>query len=95
MIIFPAEFLSPEVASSVLWFLQRWSTSYLLLDEERFTDLSPVLVSCHGRDSNGGVWASRFLLDHSLAHITHFHAEPTVIQDAVKLLTSLVQNRDK
>lgn len=89
------QLLSPEVASSLLWFLQRWSMTYLLLDEELYTDLSPTLIACHGRDSDGGVWSARFLLDQAIANLLHFHSEPTVVQDAVQLLISLVHTRDK
>jgi len=49
--------LSPEVGCTIMWFLRRWSLSYLLPIETYYSEVS--LLSCFCSDGDGSSSRSR------------------------------------
>nr|CAD7403480.1 unnamed protein product [Timema poppensis] len=54
--------LSPEVGSTLMWFLRRWSLSYLLPVERLYSEMSMALLTAFGKDTEGALWTMNFLL---------------------------------
>jgi len=87
--------LSPELSSTIIWFLHRWSEIYLFPIEDYYTELSTTLLHAFGDDSPGAVWSMNFLLDKIICNINAFKSEPTLIDETIKLLISLVNSRTR
>lgn len=89
------DFLSPEVMSNVCWFIKCWSESYLFMDTDLYTNLSPILSNAFGLDTPGGNWILNFILDKVCINVKHFSSETTVIKDTVALFVSIVKRKYK
>jgi len=85
--------LSPELSSTIIWFLHRWSEIYLIPNEDHYNELSTTLLHAFGDDSPGALWSMNFLLDKIICNINAFKSEPTLIDETIKLLISLVKSR--
>ncbi|XP_018403866.1 PREDICTED: exportin-4-like [Cyphomyrmex costatus] len=85
--------LSPELSSTIIWFLHRWSEIYLLPNEGYYNELSTTLLHAFGDDSPGASWSMNFLLDKIICNINAFKSEPALIDETIKLLISLVNSR--
>ncbi|KAL0106778.1 hypothetical protein PUN28_015377 [Cardiocondyla obscurior] len=87
--------LSPELSSTIIWFLHRWSEIYLLPTEDYYSELSTTLLHAFGEDGPGALWSMNFLLDKVICNINAFKSEPTLIDETIKLLISLVNSRTR
>ncbi|XP_064473290.1 exportin-4-like [Ornithodoros turicata] len=87
--------LSPEVATSLVWFLRRWAATYLLPNESYYTELSPVLVAAFGRDTEAGTWVLNFLLGKLKSNLEHWAAEPDLVLSSSLTLVSLLNNVER
>ncbi|XP_012525953.1 exportin-4 isoform X2 [Monomorium pharaonis] len=87
--------LSPELSSTIIWFLHRWSEMYLLPTEDCYSELSTTLLHAFGEDSPGALWSINFLLDKVICNINAFKSEPALIDKTIKLLISLVNSRKR
>ncbi|KAJ8315064.1 hypothetical protein KUTeg_007214 [Tegillarca granosa] len=85
--------LSPQVSSTVIWFLCRWVVSYLLPDENYYSQISHALLSAFGRDTDGAQWTVTFLLEKILANMIVWNSEEKLVTDTMQLLNSLVESR--
>ncbi|XP_073971711.1 exportin-4-like isoform X1 [Rhodnius prolixus] len=90
-----AQFLSPEVGASILWFLRVWSLSYLLPNETYYAEISLPLVSAFGLHSDGAMWTVNYLLMKVEFNLRTFSSEPAITEGSVQLLVSLVDLGDK
>jgi len=86
---------SPEVGSTVMWFLRRWSLTYLAAQESYYQDISLALVTAFGRDTDGAKWTINFLLEKVLSNLTRFSSEPAIVADTISLLVALVETKEK
>ncbi|XP_071566040.1 exportin-4 [Temnothorax nylanderi] len=87
--------LSPELSSTIIWFLHRWSEIYLLPTETYYSELSTTLLHAFGEDSPGALWSMNFLLDKIICNINAFKSEPALVDETIKLLISLVNSRTR
>ncbi|XP_063862647.1 exportin-4-like [Scylla paramamosain] len=87
--------LSPEVSSSLMWFLRRFCLSYLLPDESFYTELSVALTSAFGRDSEGAAWTLNYLLSVVEQMLRLRSAEPNLVEDTVNLLVTMVDSKER
>lgn len=87
--------LSPEVALSLVWFLRRWAATYLLPNETYYTEMSPILVSAFGRDTEAGTWVLNFLLGKLRSNLERWAAEPEVVLASSLALVSLLNNVER
>ncbi|KAJ8667435.1 hypothetical protein QAD02_009098 [Eretmocerus hayati] len=90
-----AQHLSPELCSTIIWFLHRWSLSYLMPKESMYTELSTTLLEAFGEDSPGCQWTFNFLIDKIMCYIKAFKGEPSLIKETMQLLVVLVDSTDK
>ncbi|KAJ8962026.1 hypothetical protein NQ314_005808 [Rhamnusium bicolor] len=74
-----AHFMSPEVGSTLMWFLKRWCLSYLLPVENYYQELSPTLIGCLGKDTDCAKLVS----------------EPVLLRDTVDLFCDIVCVKQK
>uniref|UniRef100_A0A0L8FKH8 Exportin-4 n=1 Tax=Octopus bimaculoides TaxID=37653 RepID=A0A0L8FKH8_OCTBM len=88
-----ADCLSPQVGSTVMWFLQRWAVSYLLPDESCYPQISMAIVSAFGRDTTASQWAVDFLLGRINSNLSIWSAEEQLMNDSLRLLVALVENK--
>ncbi|XP_011873971.1 PREDICTED: exportin-4-like isoform X2 [Vollenhovia emeryi] len=87
--------LSPELSSTIIWFLHRWSQIYLLPTEDYYSELSTTLLHVFGEDGPGALWSMNFLLDKVICNINAFKSEPALIDETIKLLISLVNSKER
>ena len=90
-----AHILSPQVGSTLVWFLQQWSRSYLLPDEREYDQLSVTFSAIFGLDTVGCKWVVGFLLNKIQSNLVAWAAEPQLAEDTVMLLLSLVDSKQK
>ncbi|CAI9742263.1 exportin-4-like isoform X1 [Octopus vulgaris] len=90
-----ADCLSPQVGSTVMWFLQRWAVSYLLPDESCYPQISMAIVSAFGRDTTASQWAVDFLLGRINSNLSIWSAEEQLMNDSLRLLVALVENKPR
>jgi len=86
---------SPLVASTVMWFLRRWSLTYLATQEAIYQEISSALVSAFGRDTEGAKWTVNFLLEKCLSNLTRFSSEHDVLKDTIGLILSFADSKEK
>ncbi|XP_020912207.1 exportin-4 [Exaiptasia diaphana] len=87
--------LSPQVSSTVVWFLRHFSKSYLLPNEHEYGQLSTTLASIFGEDTVGGKWTIGFLLEKVKTNLIYWSSEPALAEDTVLLLLSLVDSKKR
>nr|XP_023018498.1 exportin-4-like [Leptinotarsa decemlineata] len=84
-----AQFMSPEVGSSIMWFLKRWCLSYLLPVDLYYQELSPTLIGCLGKDTEGAKLLVSSVLSKIRSNIYHFKSEPILLRDTVDLFCDI------
>lgn len=89
------KFLSPEVSSSLIFFLRVWSDSYVWTSLEYYSDMSEVLKQAFGEETPGGVWTINFILNKIVHNIQNFSFENDVLDDTMDLFVRLVKNVKK
>nr|XP_046471552.1 exportin-4-like isoform X1 [Neodiprion pinetum] len=87
--------LSPELSSSIVWFLHRWSLSYLLPIESFYSEISTTILQAFGADTPGALWTVSFLLEKIECNINVFKGEPNLIKETMRLLITLVESQVK
>lgn len=87
--------LSPELSSTIIWFLHMWSQSYLLPVEVFYSEISTTILQAFGVDSQGALWTMNFLLEKIICNINTFKSEPALIKETIKLLIALVESPPK
>lgn len=90
-----ASLLSPEVSSTIMWFLRRWVVTYLSLQESFYSEISYALVTAFGQNTEGAAWTISFLLAKVISNLTCLNSEPNLVQDTILLLVSLVDSKEK
>lgn len=88
-------FLSPEVISSMLWFLNQWAAVYIDKGNSTPEQESSQCNCTLGINSAGGIWAVNYLLEQSVNYLIYLNSEPGVCRDAVNLFNSLVGDKTK
>lgn len=89
------DFLSPEVSSDIMWFLNQWSEAYLFMLTEYYPNLSETLQTAFGLDTPGGNWTLNFILNKICINVQNFATEPSIVKDSVGLFVSLVKRKHK
>ncbi|OBZ88181.1 Exportin-4 [Choanephora cucurbitarum] len=82
---------SPRVAETLIWYVERWSKSYVLVDENEYGYMSPFIAKAFGRPgpSDGqGLLLIDFLIDQIKTNFILWNADPDVLNQLVKLLHS-------
>ncbi|ESO89303.1 hypothetical protein LOTGIDRAFT_106479, partial [Lottia gigantea] len=87
--------VSPQVGSTCMWFLRRWVLSYLLPDENYYSQMSMALQSAFGRDTDGAQWVIAFLIQKIISNITTWSSEEQLVEDSLKVLVALLKNGSK
>ncbi|ENN71590.1 hypothetical protein YQE_11690, partial [Dendroctonus ponderosae] len=90
-------FMSPEVGSTLMWFLKRWCLNYLLPPEEFYQQLriSPVILACFGRDSECSKMFISVILHKIAVNLYSFQSEPILLRDTVQLFSDMVSSKQK
>ncbi|KAI8646967.1 armadillo-type protein [Parasitella parasitica] len=80
---------SPRVAETLVWYMDRWSKSYLLVDENEYGFMSPNIAKAFGRPgpSDGqGLKIVDFFIQQLKANFILWNADPDVLAQLVKWL---------
>lgn len=89
------QFLSPEVSSNIMWFLNMWSEAYLFMLSEYYATISETLQTAFGLDTPGGNWTLNFILNKICVNVQNLTSEETVVNDSIALFVSLVKRKHK
>lgn len=84
---------SPEVSSSLLWFLKRFTKNYLKSSND--IKLSPTLTACFDFKQDSGKFIIKTMLDIVEFNLSCWAAEPQVSEDVVKLLLGLLNDKKR
>ncbi|KAG2212895.1 hypothetical protein INT45_007411 [Circinella minor] len=82
---------SPQVAETLVWFMERWSKSYVLVDENEYGYMSPNIARVFGRPgpSDGhGLEIVDFFIDQIKANFILWSADPDVLVQIIRWLHS-------
>ncbi|EPB86259.1 hypothetical protein HMPREF1544_06987 [Mucor circinelloides 1006PhL] len=80
---------SPRVAETLVWYMERWSKSYLLVDENEYGYISPNIAKAFGRPgpSDGqGLRIIDFFIEQMKVNFILWNADPDVLAQLVKWL---------
>lgn len=80
---------SPRVAETLVWYMERWSKSYLLMDENEYGYMSPNIAKAFGRPgpSDGqGLRIIDFFIEQMKVNFILWNADPDVLAQLVKWL---------
>uniref|UniRef100_A0A3B3ZXQ9 Exportin 4 n=1 Tax=Periophthalmus magnuspinnatus TaxID=409849 RepID=A0A3B3ZXQ9_9GOBI len=89
------EMLSPQMGKDIVWFLRRWTKSYLLLDEKLYKQISIPLSTAFGADTEGSRWIVGYLLEKVISNLSVWSSESELATDTVELLVTLVERRER
>lgn len=89
------ELLSPQMGKDIMWFLRRWTKTYLLADEKLYDQISLPLIMAFGVDTEGAQWIVGYLLEKVISNLTVWIAETDLANDTVQLLVTLVERRER
>jgi len=87
--------ISPELNSTITWFLNRILQCYILPYEASYTEISTTILHIFGEDSPTISWILNFSLDRIFHNINIFKNEPEIIEQSTQLLISLVETKNK
>ncbi|CAO3661292.1 unnamed protein product [Umbelopsis ramanniana] len=92
-----ATFCSPQVAETLIWYMERWSKSYLLIDEEDYGYVSPNIARQFGKPgpSEGeGQRIVSFLIDQIKTNFGLWNADEDVLVQIIKWLNTCGMSRN-
>lgn len=88
--------LSPELSSSIMWFLEKWAEPFLLpLPEYYGNKICETFQQAFGLNTPGGNWTINFLLQKICINVQVFTAEQAVLADSIKLFMILVKKKHR
>ncbi|XP_071818411.1 exportin-4-like isoform X2 [Apostichopus japonicus] len=87
--------LSPQVASTVVWFMHRWLVSYLQLNEKNYTECSLALLMSLGHHSEGAQLVTRCLVQKVASNLAIWSSEEAVAKETASMFVALVQKTDR
>lgn len=87
-------YLSPQVSSTLVWFLKELARTYLFMVEKNYADLSSTLQAIFGQDTQYGLVVLNYLLRKLLTNFYLWSAENTVTTQSAKLLLELVKHKE-
>ncbi|CAO3592648.1 unnamed protein product [Absidia cylindrospora] len=80
---------SPRVAETLIWFMERWSKTFLLVNENDYGFMSPNLAKAFGQPgpSDGqGVRILEFFIEQMKSNFMLWNADPDVLSQLVRWL---------
>ncbi|KAL1394790.1 hypothetical protein pipiens_011705 [Culex pipiens pipiens] len=87
------QFLSPELSTTLVWFMRRWSDAYLMpLNED---SVSSIFKEAFGSRTPGSVWVINYLLNKICLNAQFLRAEQSVIEETCDLFLVLLRRRDR
>ncbi|RUS28630.1 hypothetical protein BC938DRAFT_481650 [Jimgerdemannia flammicorona] len=92
-----ASYCSPRVSETLFWFVERWSKTYLLVDEAEYGFMSANIARAFGKPgpSDGqGPQVLDFLIDRIRSNFVLWNADPDVLVQIVRLLNSFARTPD-
>ena len=87
--------LSPEVSITMIWFLKRYTVSYLLPLETLQGEMSVALTSAFGSNSEGAAWALNNLLTIIERTLRLRSGEPSLVAETIRLLIATVNSEER
>ncbi|KAI8090033.1 armadillo-type protein [Halteromyces radiatus] len=82
---------SPRVAETLIWFMERWSKTYLLVNENDYGFMSPNIAKSFGQPgpSDGqGVQIIEFFIEQMKNNFMLWNADPDVLSQLVRWLNT-------
>ncbi|XP_030763867.1 exportin-4-like [Sitophilus oryzae] len=87
---------SPEVSSSLMWFMKRWYRTYLLIPlDNYFNEVGYVFWSCLEKDSDCTQIQIEFIINKIAANLYNFQSEPVVLKDTVAVFSDAICTKRK
>ncbi|XP_049846126.1 exportin-4-like isoform X1 [Schistocerca gregaria] len=87
--------MSPNLACNIMWFMKRWAACFLLPEERYYSEISPSLIAAFGRDGDGSVWCTNFLLTKVEGNLQCFNFDADVVKSTSDMLICLLETKEK
>ncbi|KFM64442.1 Exportin-4, partial [Stegodyphus mimosarum] len=87
--------LSPEVALTLVWFLGRFSVTYLLPNESYYTELSLTLTQAFGKDTEAGLWTLDFVIGKLESNLSFWSSETKLVTETAHTLAVVLNNTER
>lgn len=87
------QFLSPELSTTLVWFLRRWSDAYLMPLKE--DTVSVTFKQAFGAGSHGSVWVINYLLNKICLNAQFLRSEQSVIEETCELFLVLLTRKQR
>nr|CAI5835178.1 unnamed protein product [Callosobruchus analis] len=87
--------LSPELGSSIMWFLNRFCVNYLMPVESYYTEMSPTFLGCLGVDTEGAQLVIRYVLKKIQSNVYYFQSEAQLLQETIDCFCHIVSSKHK
>jgi hypothetical protein len=83
--------MSPQVASTLVWFMRELARSYLFMSERSYNELSPLLHTCFGQETTAGTYIFEYMIRKLYDNFYVWSAENKTTSQTAKLLLELVK----
>ncbi|XP_055531872.1 exportin-4-like [Wyeomyia smithii] len=87
------QFLSPELSSTLVWFMRRWADAYLMPVNEEY--VSTIFREAFGAGTPGSVWVINYLLNKICLNSQFLRTEQSVIEETCSLFLVLLKRKDR
>lgn len=87
--------LSPEVSSTLMWFLHRWALTYLFPVETLYAEISLSLNVAFGTDSPSALWCLNFVMELISNVLTEWAGESQVVLETCNLLVAMAEGKER
>ncbi|XP_058055043.1 exportin-4-like [Anopheles bellator] len=85
------QFLSPELSTTLLWFLRHWCDSYVMTIDK--STANNIFSNAFGVGTGGALWVINYLLNKICLNAQHLRAEQGVMEESIELLLALQRNK--
>ncbi|CAF0887255.1 unnamed protein product [Brachionus calyciflorus] len=87
-------YLSPQVATSLSWFLRELSQCLLFMPESNYSFISPTLQHVFGQDTHSGCLILNFLIRKILINFYIWSSETVCTSQTAKILLAISKNKN-
>lgn len=90
-----SKFLSPELSSTLMFYMQQWLDMYLFPVADYYQHLCESVKIAFSAESECGKWLLNYILNKICFNIQHFSGEDVVIEDTINLFLTILKRNQR
>ncbi|XP_054711675.1 exportin-4-like [Uloborus diversus] len=87
--------MSPEVGTSLAWFLGRFAVTYLMPNEAYYSEMSLSLTQAFGKDTEAGRWTLDFVIGKLESDLLLWPGEVSLLEECCSSLGMVLNNSER